>query len=454
MRILIFAITVLSGVLSLGAAAASGDYSPLLMLDTGGHQGQIKNIAVTQDGKKLISASQDKTIRVWDFETGTPIRTIFGQAGHGEEGQIFAMAFSPDGRTVAVGGIMGPAGNSEQIGAIRLFDIESGRLMSVLSGHAAPVNSLAFSSNGKSLISGAGTGKAEGGGVAIIWDVTTRQQLHQLSQSGAPIDAVAFTLDDARAVTSSVEGAVQLWNVADGTLIKVITEKEQKVTAIAVSPVGQVLATGSESGEIKLWDANNGSPIRILGNQGTEVSALSFNPDGRELLSGFGNTGIKICHVWNVESGAEIAAYRGHDGDVVAVAFTPDGNFAVTAGGNNNEIHAWDWHTGQTAKTFKGFSTSIFSVGFSSDNREIAWGTVDPCPASASCPEIQGALEYRLALPSKRIPLGEPQAIVKTAAEKDYLRARFAQGPWSLRRKKPLPPASVMCSRLLKMTRS
>jgi WD40 repeat protein len=132
---------------------------PLLQLDTGGHMARIKDIAFTPDGKQLVSAADDKTIRVWDAATGKTLRTIRGEIAPGDTGKIYAMALSPDGKWLAAGG-------STRGDEIRLYDFASGELKTLLKGHKDVIHTLAFSPDGKKLISGSGDN------TAILWDVS------------------------------------------------------------------------------------------------------------------------------------------------------------------------------------------------------------------------------------------------------------------------------------------
>jgi WD40 repeat protein len=131
------------------------------VLNTGGHLAKVEALAFTPDGKKLVSASADKTVRIWDMETGKAVRVIRGQAGAGEDGRIFAIALSPDGRSLAVGGRF--PGGGEDSGAIRLYDFASGALVSLLKGHRGPVYALAYSPDGSQLISGSQTRRPSSG---------------------------------------------------------------------------------------------------------------------------------------------------------------------------------------------------------------------------------------------------------------------------------------------------
>ena len=171
---------------------------PLLQLDTGGHMAKIQGLAFTPDGKFIVSASNDKVIRVWEWRSGKTVRTIRGQSRPGDDGKIFAMALSPDARWLAVGGYIGD--REAHVAHIRLYDFASGELKGLLKGHSEVVKGLAFSPDSKKLISGSAQGDA------IIWDIEQRTLLHRLEGHRGEILAVDFTPDGQRAVTGSYDG--------------------------------------------------------------------------------------------------------------------------------------------------------------------------------------------------------------------------------------------------------
>ena len=127
--------------------------TPLPMLDTSGHMAKISGIAFTPDGRQLVSASDDKTIRVWDLASGKTVRTIRGESAPGDAGKVYAMALSPDGKWLA-GGVIAALARGPPSDAIRLYEFASGKLVALLKGHANVVNGLAFSPDGSKLISG------------------------------------------------------------------------------------------------------------------------------------------------------------------------------------------------------------------------------------------------------------------------------------------------------------
>ena len=408
------------------------------MLDAGGHMAQIMDIAFTPDGRQIVSASQDKTIRVWDVATGKTVRTIRGEAAVGPVGKIYAMALSPDGKWLAVGGLFHPR-NPTTGAAIRLYDSATGKLVARLTGHENVICDLAFSPDSRHLISGSQDN------TAIIWDVaaaahvtpgSTIPPLHQLRGHKDHIYAVGFTRDGLRAVTGSFDHEVRLWQVADGAEIARMPGHGNKIMSFAAAPDGTI-ATGDESGEIRLWDGATGAFRKVLAQQGTDVDSLSFSPDGKLLLSSCGqDCGDTNVFVYDVASGRKTITYRGHDSVVLATAISPDGRWAATGGGKGSEIHIWDLNTGEQHKgadghplTFGAQGRPVHAVGFSADGRYIGWGN---SVRSGGTINDKAPLEHALALPSGDVPLAGPVSI----GDGTFIRAVTELQGWSLEHRK------------------
>src|SRR4029079_14900393 len=137
--------------LLLFTAVANAAEGPYLELDTKGHMALIRSIVFTPDGSELISASDDKTIRVWDVATGRIVRTIRGEIGDGDPGKIYALALSRDGRLLAAGGCTGATGQGQPI---RLYDLNEGTLIGLLEGHDDAGPSLDFRPDSERPVSG------------------------------------------------------------------------------------------------------------------------------------------------------------------------------------------------------------------------------------------------------------------------------------------------------------
>ncbi len=399
---------------------------PLTQLDTGGHMAQVLSVAFTPDGKFLVSAGDDKAVRVWDLRAGKTVRTIRGRSGLGQEGKIYAMALSPDGRWLAVGGWM--TRFFEHRSHIRLYDFASGELKALLVGHSQVVNSLAFSPDGKKLISGGPDS------IAIVWDIETQTLLHRLEGHRGDVHAVGFTADAQRAVTGSYDNTLRLWRVDDGALIQEMKGHGDKVYALAVSPMDGSIASGDLSGEIRLWDGKTGALKKVLANQGGSVGSLRFSPDGYSLLSTCAAAGCNLAQrVYDAASGKELTAYTKQDNVVGAGAFSPDGGLVATGGGEQFPVHVWDPGTGDTKAVLKGTGHPRWAVGFSADGRGIAWGNTNIYRRSIGPLNNRGPLEIAMRLPGADEALGEPQP-VKNA--EGWVRANASSGALSLQHRK------------------
>lgn len=395
------------------ASAAQAETGPILSLDTGGHMALIRNVIFTPDGKRLISGSDDKTIRIWDLETGETERIIRGESGEGEDGKVMALALSPDGRTLAAGGRFQGSKGGE--GAIRIIDVETGEITHLLEGHSEAILSLAFSPDGTLLAS---SGMDD---TAIVWSATDYSEAHRIEGHHGDVNAVRFTLDGKRLVTGSDDAAIGLWDLANGTLIAQLAGHTDLVIAIAISPADGTIASAALDKSIRLWNPQTGASIAVYDKRKTSAMSLAFSPDGTRLLVSADKAPFEQV-ILDVSTGAVLVKYRGHDGLTHSVAFSPDGALAVSAGGSNNEIHVWDASTAKIVQTLAGTGRSVWAAGISTDGRRIAWGHRE----AARTANRRGPLEYALRLPGAERAPTDPVAI--TADAKAFRLAKTEHG--------------------------
>jgi WD40 repeat protein len=336
---------------------------PRIVINSGGHSGKIFNILFTPDGKRIISVSEDKTIRVWDSRTGELIKKFEAQIGKGPEGMFYASAISPDGKYLAASGYptAGEKGNH-----IILVDIEKGVQVGTAVGHDNVINSLDFDGSGKYLASGSDDGSI------IIWSVEESHQmpLKTTLEVGTRVTGVSFNNKTRALAVASDQRSLLIYDLAklDAGVIK-FSPRELKghkdiINKVTFAPDGSYLASSSLNNEMFLWKPD-GELIKEFNNEKNIINAITFSYDSKILVAmdvtGNGRS-------YSVPSGNKFAEFNGHDNTVFSADFSPEsetGNYIVaTAGGNDNIIYIWNPINGRSQQTIKGHGGTIWDMSF------------------------------------------------------------------------------------------
>lgn len=403
------------------AAAARAQETPLIQVDTGGHTSIIRSLAFTPDGNTLASAGYDKVVRIWSIATGLTDRVLRGQISDGREGEIHAMALSPDGSRLAVAGYMSSTCPGNGCGDIRLFDLNTGQLIGLASGHGNIVLSLAFSADGRRFAS------ASADGTTKVWDAAQRRASASFPAPEGWAMRVAFVGGD-HVATASSGGSVHVFGLREGSLVRTLATTGVN-NAIAVSDDGRLIAAGGSDGGVRIWSWPSGETYRELAGNGARIGSLAFGhgPSAKHLVS----TPLSapyVSRLWDVTASTLLAGYPGHTNVTVAAVFSPDGSRVATAGLSDQAIHVWSPSDPASVRVLAGQGTTVWAAGFLQEEpadatsaqraRELlAWGYSDPCPGVASCPDANGKLEFALRLPDANDgTLGKPEAWPRPAA--------------------------------------
>jgi WD40 repeat protein len=340
--------------------AASGRH--LGTLDLGAQKAALAPLTLSPDGKTVASTGASGTVRLCDSITGKELLVLQMPKPFMPTGSL--LAFSPDGKTLAVGAACPkdatPAGGPR----VFLWDLATQRVRTTLAGHDKEIEEIAFSPDGRTVATAAG--------VVKLWDAATGKENRTLVDAASPL---AFAPHGhLLAAAHRRAPAVVLWDVATGE--PSVRPFAVAAAALAFSPDGAVLAVGSRDTSVQLFSVSTRRQMeRFLGHT-SAPRYLAFSADGHTLASSGSDGLVKL---WDVDPASEQDP-RANPHYVEWVALSPNGKLLATAATNladpahPGEVKLWDTATGQELTTFKEFKHPVWRVAFSPDGKTLATG--------------------------------------------------------------------------------
>jgi len=266
------------------------------------------------------------------------------------------VAFSPKNPVLAAAGYDGK---------VRLWRVPDGGPAGELEAGLDKVLALAFAPDGVTIAAGGRNGTVAG------WEGSARAE-RRLSSKGPPVQALRFSPRGDELAAALADGSVRVFR-SDGSAQRRLAAHRGKANAVAFSPDGRWLATGGEDGRVRLWSLPGGKSERDIAGTGAEVLSLAFSPDGRRLA--VGDNGKKI-HLWNMDAGVRERILEGHSDGVLALAFSRDGRFLASAG-YDKSIRLWEADTGELWLANEVHQNFVWGLDFSADGQYLASASFD-----------------------------------------------------------------------------
>jgi WD40 repeat protein/serine/threonine protein kinase len=348
----------------------------------------VLGVAYSPDGRLLASSSWDRTVMIWDANTGESSRLLFRHTH-----ELGVLAFRPpDGSQLAV---------AASDNTVRLLDVTTGQALHTFPGATGINNVIAFSPDGRRLAAGGADNR-----IVSVWDVTNGHEVWAVRGHTDALPVVAFSPDGRLLASASVDQTVRIWDPATGRAVRTLRGHRAMLGSVTFSPDSRQLASAGNDAIVKIWDVTdletNAGPESVpLGRHPQGVRTLAFSPDSASLASAGPDGTVRIWDATTgrqphpllvlsspslvlpalvnarvVTTGPGLRTFEGHRGTVTSAVFSPDGKRMASAG-EDGTVLVRDATTGRVIFPLPVPAGPVRSVVFSADGQRLATASGD-----------------------------------------------------------------------------
>jgi WD40 repeat protein/DNA polymerase III delta prime subunit len=336
-----------------GGTEPDKDHQPCRVAVATGHYEAVWGCAWSPDSRRIVSASSDNTLRIWDAQSGKLLVTL---AGH--QDTVLRCAWSPDSRRIV---------SASEDHMLRIWDAQSGKSLATLAGHESIVWGCAWSPDSGRIVS------ASADKTLRIWDAHSGESLATLSGHQDSVRACAWSPDSRRIASASNDKTLRIWDAQSGKPLVTLAAHQESVLGCAWSPDSRRIVSASEAKMLRIWDAQSGKLLAILAGHEDSVAGCAWSPNGLRIITASDDDTLRI---WDARSGKSLATLAGHEDCVEGCAWSPNGKRILSASVDET-LGIWDAESGKSLTTLAGHQASVRGCAWSPDSRRIVSASAD-----------------------------------------------------------------------------
>lgn len=342
------------------------------------HVGAVEALAMPFSGQWIVSGSQDRSVRLWDLETNSVVRTF-----EGHQGTVHAVALTPDGQAIL-------SGSEDR--TLRLWDVATGHVQRLFKGHTLAVRGVAIAADGKSAFS------ASEDGTVREWNLATGHARTLFTGRSHQLRPLVVTVDGRQLIFGAGDWTIRVMDLANAGVMRTLEGHSGIVRSLALSPDSATLISGGDDSLVRVWSLDTGTTMLELHGHTESVEAVAFAATAKRAISG--SRDRTLC-LWNLQTGAPLQVLKGHSGFVRAIAFSATTG-RVVSGSTDRTIRHWNIESRSVDKSADGHSEAVSRLAISSDGSRavsgaggpdlLVWNTGDPDEGNPQAADRQAAV--------------------------------------------------------------